>query len=73
MKKSDIPEGWSMESADFINRLLQRKPNNRLGISGSNEIRNHPWIKNYPWDKLLNKEIAAPFIPNVMIIVMIVI
>ena len=22
LKKSDLPEGWSMEAADFINKLL---------------------------------------------------
>ena len=27
---------WSIESVDFINRLIQRKPVNRLGSNGSN-------------------------------------
>ncbi len=31
---SDIPNGWSLEAADFINKLLQRKPGNRLGKEG---------------------------------------
>lgn len=35
IKKDEIPEGWSLESADFINRLIQRKPNNRLGKNGA--------------------------------------
>jgi len=26
IKKSQIPDGWSIECADFINKLLQRKP-----------------------------------------------
>lgn len=26
LKKHEIPEGWSLESADFINKCLQRKP-----------------------------------------------
>lgn len=34
IKKDQIPEDWSLEAADFINRLLQRKPINRLGLNG---------------------------------------
>jgi len=64
IKRGDIPEGWSVEAADFINRLIQRKPMNRLGQDGPHEIKGHPWLKNFPWDKLHNKEIEAPFIPN---------
>lgn len=36
---------------------------NRLGINGPDEVKDHPWLKNFPWDKLLNKEIESPFIP----------
>lgn len=28
------PFGWSRESIDLINRLIQRKPDNRLGTNG---------------------------------------
>ncbi len=38
---------------------------NRLGQDGPHEIKNHPWLKGYPWDKLYNKELESPFIPNV--------
>ncbi len=34
ISKKDIPEGWSIESADFANKLLQRKPIERLGWGG---------------------------------------
>ncbi|KRW98381.1 Protein kinase-like domain [Pseudocohnilembus persalinus] len=64
IKRHEIPEGWSLEAADFINRLIERKPSNRLGINGPAEVKNHPWIKNFPWEKLLNKEIQAPFLPE---------
>ncbi|KRX10940.1 Protein kinase-like domain [Pseudocohnilembus persalinus] len=63
IKKNEIPPGWSIEAVDFINKLIERKPANRLGINGPYEVRNHPWIKNYPWQKLHNKELLAPFIP----------
>ena len=65
IKKSEIPEGWSLEAADFINRLIQRKPINRLGLNGPEEVKNHPWIKDYPWKKLMEKELEAPYVPNV--------
>lgn len=65
IKKTEIPDGWSIESADFVNRMIQRKPNNRLGVNGPEEVKNHPWLKDFPWSKLFNKEMEPPFIPNV--------
>eukprot|EP01017_Pseudomicrothorax_dubius_P043120 TRINITY_DN7127_c0_g1_i3.p1 TRINITY_DN7127_c0_g1~~TRINITY_DN7127_c0_g1_i3.p1 ORF type:complete len:239 (-),score=48.55 TRINITY_DN7127_c0_g1_i3:240-956(-) len=64
LKKTDLPEGWSFESADFINRMLQRKPAHRLGLNGPAEVKNHPWLKNFPWTKLANKELIPPFAPS---------
>jgi len=64
IKKHEIPEGWSIEAADFVNRLIQRKPANRLGLNGPAEIKSHPWIKDYPWEKLANRELDPPFVPN---------
>jgi serine/threonine kinase 32 len=64
LKKTDIPQGWSLEAADFINRLIQRKPMNRLGVNGPQEVKSHPWFKDYPWEKLLNKELRSPFLIN---------
>jgi serine/threonine protein kinase len=63
IQRNEIPKGWSMECADFINRLLQRKPANRLGLSGACEVKEHPWLKNYKWKELYEKKIIAPFIP----------
>lgn len=64
IKKHEIPEGWSLEAADFVNRLIQRKPANRLGLNGPVEVKAHPWMKDYPWEKLINKELEPPFIPS---------
>ena len=49
---------------DFINQLLQRKPCKRLGFNGAQEIMEHPWMKNFDWQKLLALQMKAPFIPN---------
>ena len=52
LRKADVPEGWSYEAADFANRLLQRKPGNRLGRNGAAEVKGHVWFREYPWKKL---------------------
>ena len=64
LEESDIPYSWSLESADFINKLLKRKPTKRLGYHGVKEIKNHDWLKDINWNLLKKKEIIAPFIPN---------
>jgi hypothetical protein len=44
--------------------MLQRKPVNRLGYNGMNEIKEHPWLKYYPWKDLYDKKLEAPFMPK---------
>ncbi len=61
IKKKEIPEGWSIEIADFINKLLQRRPVARLGWGGAEEVKSHPWLRDFPWDKLTDKELVSPF------------
>ena len=63
IRKGDLPNGWGMIAADFINRLLQRNPNKRLGYQNISEIKEHPWMKDIDWDYLNKKELEAPFLP----------
>ena len=63
IKKSDI-QGWSLESADFINRLIQRKPNKRLGFNSINEIKSHAWLRDFNWRDLYLKKIPSEFLPR---------
>ena len=49
----EIPNGWSEDAADFFNQLLQRKPDFRLGNKGIWELKQHRWLKYYPWDRLI--------------------
>ena len=65
IKPGDIPQGWSHEAADFVNRLLQRKPANRLGTNGSVEVMSHPWLASFTWAQLKAKDCEPPFVPNV--------
>jgi hypothetical protein len=53
-----------LQAADFINKLLQRKPINRLGLNGPNELKSHPWLKDFNLAELLEMKIKAPFVPS---------
>ena len=64
IKKDKIPPGWGVESADFINRLIQRKPANRLGLRGPTEVKEHLWFKNYDWKNLYLGKLISPFKPK---------
>ena len=64
IKYNNMKKGWSENSKDFINRLLQRRPVKRLGYSGIKELKNHPWLKDIDWDLLRKKKIRAPYIPK---------
>ena len=63
LNEGDIPHSWSLESADFINKLLKRKPNKRLGYNGIKELKSHIWMRDINWNALKRKELVAPFIP----------
>jgi len=63
INKIEIPEGWSLDAADFANRLLIRKDINRLGYYNEDLIKEHPWVKNIDWNKIKNKKLIAPFTP----------
>ena len=63
INESEIPYSWSLESADFINKLLKRKPNKRLGYRGIKELKSHIWMRDINWNALKRKELVAPFIP----------
>jgi len=75
IKREEIPEGWSIDAANFINKvifivfkfqkMLRRKPIERLGMNGHKEVKAHPWLKNFPWQKLMEKQLKAPFVPFV--------
>lgn len=64
LNKFEVPEGWSFEAADFINKLIQRKPANRLGLNGPEEVKSHIWLKDTDWNAIIEKRINAPFIPS---------
>jgi protein kinase A len=64
IRRDQIPDGWTVESADFVNKLLQRKPSNRLGYNGPEEVKQHKWLKTTEWQLLVDKKLTAPFVPK---------
>lgn len=59
---SDIPEGFSVSCIEFINSLIQRKPENRLGHLGIDELKTHAFFKGYNWNEMVNKQIKSPLL-----------
>ena len=60
----DLPESFSNSIADFINRLVQRKPKYRLGKNNIEEVLNHPWLEDFEWENCYKKKLKAPYIPK---------
>ena len=54
-----------MEAADFINKTLQRKPSNRLGLNGPEEIKSNIWLKDVDWQAIEEKKFETPFKPDI--------
>ena len=57
IRRNEVPAGWSIQAADFVNKMIQRKPVYRLGLNGPSEVKEHPWLKNFPWQDLADKKI----------------
>lgn len=64
LTKSEVPAGWSLESVDFVNKLLERKPSQRLGSGGPQELKNHIWLRDFDWKGLMEKKLKSPFKPK---------
>ena len=61
----DLPPGWNPSCLDFVNRLLKRNKESRLGYNGFYEIKEHEWLKTINWTKLTKKNLKPPFTPGV--------
>lgn len=53
----------SNECIDFLFKLLQGRPKERLGYkAGISEIKTHHWLVNVPWKDLLDKSYPSPIL-----------
>ena len=64
IKEDELSKGWSKECINFINYLLIRRPEKRLGFKGIYELKEHSWLKYYPWEQLEKKKLPSPFEPE---------
>jgi serine/threonine protein kinase len=55
LREEHFPQ-WSKEALDFVNRLIKRKPEQRLGCFGIEEIKRHPWFEGFQWETLYEKK-----------------
>jgi len=58
-----VPKGFSSRACDFTNRLLLRKPGQRLGKEGIHELKTHEWFHDFDWDSVNNGKMKSPFVP----------
>jgi len=63
VRPQQVPKNWSIAAVDFTNRLIQRKPANRLGKEGIEELKTHEWFANFKWDLLQSQKMRSPFRP----------
>jgi len=58
-----IPDTFSADAKDIIQKFLERDPNLRL--SNPELIKQHPFFRNIDFARLAAKEITPPFVPDV--------
>ncbi|KRX02076.1 Protein kinase-like domain [Pseudocohnilembus persalinus] len=65
VQQSDLPEGWTDLAGDFVNKLTQKKAQNRLGYYGFEELQGHHWVDNIPWQKIEQRLLVDHYIPKI--------
>ena len=62
----NIPNGFNKEElCDFINRLLCLNRSERLGSKGIDEIKYHPYMKDYDWESVKCEKMSSLFVGSV--------
>ena len=62
------PEIVPPPAKDLLTRLLDRRPERRLGANGASEIKAHMFFDQIDWRKLLQRKYEPSFKPNVVCI-----
>ena len=68
LEGNNISKHFSLEVTDFINRLLKRKNNQRLGSRGIEEIKNHKWLEDVDWQGIEEKNIDLTYLPFIPVL-----
>ncbi len=51
-----------MINLHFLQKLLQKDPNSRIGVKNKKELKDHAFFEGIDWGKVLRKEYEPPFI-----------
>ena len=63
----DLPlrSEFSRDFSDLLLKLTHKVRTKRLGSKGgATQIKAHPFFKTVEWDKLLSRQVRAPFLPD---------
>jgi serine/threonine protein kinase len=65
IKKAPLkfPTYVSRKASSFIQKLLNRNPQERLGANGATEVKAHPFFESINWSALSQREMEPPFNP----------
>jgi hypothetical protein len=55
----------SESTRKFIQALLIKDPEQRLGFKGIDQLKNHPWFHNVNWDYIYNKRYESLYLPKI--------
>ena len=60
-QKLVLPQFFSKSVKDLLKRLLEKKPEKRIGsLKGATEIKNHDFFKDVDWKEVFNKNLKPP-------------
>lgn len=65
--KVKYPQYVNSDAQNLLERLITHDLTKRLGnlYGGPSDVKNHPWFAEVTWDRLLRKDIDAPYTPPV--------
>ncbi|KDQ56998.1 hypothetical protein JAAARDRAFT_207357 [Jaapia argillacea MUCL 33604] len=64
----NVTQLCSPEGVSALCSFIERNPNRRLGCrpdgQGIEDVKSHPWFASIDWQKLENKEVPSPYVPD---------
>ena len=60
IKKYQLPEDFSLECLDFINKMIKRKQTERLGFHNIKKIYEHRWLLDVDFKSIYLKKMESP-------------
>ncbi|KJH51815.1 kinase domain protein [Dictyocaulus viviparus] len=64
-KKIPFPKNMDPSAQNFIESLLEKKLEKRLGFNGVHEIKNHKFLRDIDWNIVANRQLTPSIVPNV--------